>query len=321
MKTFGRGARLASKKREEATASFHYLVRETRSEGETPEPKPFTEAEFERFCDSLVAQVDVDLTDPETCKRIKGALNAPVEKCEMVDTRTVFGVFRALYTGHAYENTDVGEIPDSSVSLRPFFFLAYLSESGRIYVGSQYLGTFGGYGKLERTLRFFLPDKDRIASVSFRHDATSYRGATPRELRVNFSRKPTEITGTQKFGQRGAMALKRTSSKDEEFNTTVSTKLLSILGQSDAVLKKAIADMLEGNDLIALRDEDIEDCTVIATVNGRSKTINVIEAGYFATRFPLEVATYIKGHPDRAAAKTAMLKLLKDQIISRSERV
>lgn len=313
---------LAEKKREEATVSFHYLVREKRVDGEAPEIVPFTDGEFDAFCERLIAQPDVDLKDDETVKRIKTSLNAPVEKCEKVDDRTLFGRFRALYTGHAYENTDVGEIPDSSVSLRPFFFLAYLSESGRIYVGSQYLGAFGGYGKLERTLRTFLPStKDRVASISFRHDATSYRGAKPKELRVNFLRKPKEITGSPKFGQYGAMAFKRSSSKDEEFNATVSTKLLSKLGQPNAVLKKAIADMLVGNDLLALRDEDIEDCTVIATVNGKNRTINVIEAGHFATRFPLCIAEYIKGHPDREKTKAAMLKLLEEQIVARSERV
>lgn len=312
---------MAQKKREEASVSFHYLVRERRSDGKDPEIVPFTEDGFKTFCAHLIAQPDVDLTDDETCQRIKIAVNAPVEKCEMVDDRTLFGRFRALYTGHAYENTDVGEIPDSSVSLRPFFFLAYLSESGRIYIGSQYLGTFGGYGKLERTLRLFLPSRDRIASISFRHDATSYSGAKPKEVRVNFSRKPTDITGSQKFGQRGAMAFKRTSSKDEEFNTTVSTKLLAKLGQPNAVLKKAIADMLAGNELLALRDDDIEDCTIIASVNGQNRTINVIEAGHFATRFSLDIAEYIKGHPDRAKTKAAMMKLLKEQIISRSERV
>lgn len=82
-----------------------------------------------------------------------------------------------------------------------------------------------------------------------------------------------------------------------------------------------MADMLAGNEMLAIRDDDIEDCTVVATVNGKNRTINVIEAGHFATRFPLEIAEYIKGHPDRERSKAAMMKLLKEQIISRSERV
>jgi hypothetical protein len=312
---------LAERKREEATCSFHFLVREGRDEREKPEIVPFTEDEFATFCDRLIAQPDIDITDEETCERIKSSANAPVEKCEMVDDRTLFGRFRARYTGHAYENTDVGEIPDSSVSLRPFFFLAYLSESGRIYIGSQYLGQFGGYGKLEKTLRLFLPGKGRVISSTFRHNATSYKGAKPKEVRVNFSRQPKEITGTTKFGQRGAMTFKRTSSKDEQFTTTVSTNILAKLGQSNAALRKAVADMLAGNEMLSLRDEDIEDCTVLALVDGKKTTINVIEAGHFATRFPLDIAEYIKGHPDRAKAQAAMMKLLKNQIISRNERV
>jgi hypothetical protein len=312
---------LAEQKREEATCSFHYLIREKRENGKKPEIVSFTKDDFAMFCASLIEQPDIDINDDETCRRIKLSVNAPVEKCEMIDDRTLFGRFRGRYTGHAYENTDVGEIPDSSVSLRPFYFLAYLSESGRIYVGSQYLGQFGGYGKLERTLRLFLPGKERIISHTFRHNSTSYIGAKPKEVRVNFSRQPKEITGVAKFGQRGAMTLKPNSNKDEQFTTTVLTNLLAKLGQPNAALKKAVADMLAGNDMLSMRDEDIEDCIVVATVDGKKTTINVIEAGHFATRFPLNISTYIKGHPDKEKAQAAMLNLLKNQIIARSESV
>lgn len=312
---------MAERKREEATCSFHYFVREVRDEGEKPVIVPFTEQEFDWFCANLIAQPDIDLTDEQTCTLIKTSINAPVEQCELIDDRTVFGRFRALYTGHSYENTDVGEIPDSSVSLRPFFFIAYLSESGRIYVGSQYLGTFGGWGKLERTLRLFIPGKGRVIANTFRLNALSLKGAKAKELRVNFSRQPTEITGTTQFGQRGAMTFKRSSSKDEEFTTTVATNILAKLGQPNAALRKAVAEMLTGNEMLSLRDEDIEDCTVVATVNGKDTTINVIEAGNFATRFPLDVTVYIKGHPDREKTKMAMIKLLENQIISRAEIV
>lgn len=216
---------MARRKREEATCSFHYLVREQRDEGKKAEVVAFTDDHFKVFCDNLLAQKDIDLEDEETCARLKIAVNAPVEKCEMIDDRTLFGRFRSLYSGHAYDNTDVGEIPHSSVSLRPFFFLAYLSESGRIYVGSRYLGQFGGYGGLMRTLRLYLPEP--VVSHSFRHDGAMYKDAKPKEVRVNFSRKSTEITGSTTFGQRGAMTFKRNSVKDEEFKATVSAKILA----------------------------------------------------------------------------------------------
>lgn len=130
---------MAKRKREEATVSFHYLIREKRAEGVAPEIVPFTDEQFKAFCAKLIAQPDIDLNDDATCKYLKTTINAPVEKCEQVDDRTVFGRFRSLYSGHAYDNTDVGEIPDSSVSLRPFFFLVYLSESGRITSGANTL--------------------------------------------------------------------------------------------------------------------------------------------------------------------------------------
>ena len=93
------------------------------------------------------------------------------------------------------------------------------------------------------------------------------------------------------------------------------------IGQPDAVLKKAIADMLLENELLYIRDDDIQDCRVVAMVNGKSRTINVIEAGHFATRFQLEIEDYIKGHPDREKSKAAMLNLLENQIIEKSENV
>ena len=310
---------MAKRKKEEATCSFHYLVREKKSDNNDSETIPFSDQQFKDFCKNLISQPIIDLKNKDTCKALKSTINAPVEKCEMVDERTLFGRFRSLYSGHSYENTDVGEIPDTSVSLRPFFFILYFSESGKIYIGSQYLGQFGGYNGLLRTLVRYLPDG--VVSHAFRHDGFSYKDAKPKEVRVNFSRKPKEITDTTKFGQRGAMTFKRGSAGDTQFDVTVSTKILAKLGQSEALLKKAVADMLDGNEMLALRDEDIEDCTVIATVNGKDRVINIIEAGHFATRFPLGVVEYIKGHPDAAKTRAAMVNLLKQQIISRTESV
>jgi hypothetical protein len=314
---------MAKQKREEATCSFHYLVRAKRDDMNNLETMPFSEEHFRSFGEALIAQPEIDLKDKYTRDRIKAAVSWPVENCEWVNARTLFGRFRALYSGHSYDNTDVGEIPDSSVSLRPFFFLAYLSESGRIYVGCQYLGHFGGWTGLYRTLKDFLPEKqnETIAPHSFRSEANSFQNAKPKEIRVHFSRKPKEITESAKFGQRGAMAFKRSSNKDEDFKTAVSTKILAKLGQSSAVLRQAVAEMLSGSDLLALRDDDIEDCTIVATVNGKDRTINVLDAGNFATRFPLDVEEYIKGHPDRDKSKVAMLKLLEVQIIARHELV
>lgn len=313
------GAELAKNNREEATCSFHYIVREERIKNKDPKILAFSEQQFSDFCTALIAQPDIDLNDDGVRQRIKSATSAPIEKCGMVNDRTLFGSFRSLYSGHSYDNTDVGEIPESSVSLRPFFFLVYLSESGKIYIGCQYLGQFGGYSGLYKSICQLLPHT--IVSHAFRNEAISYRDAKPTEVRVTFSRKPKDITGRPVFGQRGAMTFKRLSSKDEEFNTTVSDKILSKIGQPNAILRTAIADLLSGNEILELRDEDIEDCTVVATFNGKSRIINIIEAGHFATRFPLGIQDYVKGHPDPSKSKAAMMKLLEKQIISRTEHV
>jgi hypothetical protein len=315
------GKKLVARKKEEATCSFHFLTREVRGDDNQWTRVPISRDEFAAFCQVLIAQPEIDIRDPETCRVLRNSLDTPVEHCEIINDRTIFGRFRSKYTGHAYENTDVGEISDSSVSLRPFFFIAYLSESGIVYVGSQYLGTFGGYGKLERTLRSFLPGDGVVVSHSFRNNATSFAGAQPKEIRVNFARQSKELTGATKFGERGAMTFKRASSKDEHFKNTVVDKILSKVGQPRAALKSAVAGMLSDNEMLHLRDEDIENCTVVAVMNGKDTTINIIEASHYATKFPLGIKDYVKGHPDREKTQAAMLRLLQTQIISRSEIV
>ena len=310
---------MANRKQEEATCTFHYLVHLKHVEGKEPEVVPFTSQQFKSFCDNLLNQSEIDLDDDETRDKIKRDDSFPVEQCELLNDRTLFGRYRARYTGHSYENTDVGEIPEDSVSLRPFFFIAYISEGGRIYIGSQYLGQFGGYVGLVRTLRAFLPQP--TVSYVFRHDATSYRDVTPKAVKVNYSRMPKDIADRNKIGQSGAMTFKPNSKDDVTFQVTVMTKILARIGESDANLRTAVADMLNGNEMLDIREDDIEGCSVIAMVDGKKRTINVIEAGNFATRFPLEVDYYIKGHPDRQKSKAAMLSLLEKQIISRSERV
>ena len=88
------GEDLAKRKREEATCSFHYIVREKRAGGKESEIVPFTKDEFKSFCDNLLAKPRLDLTDDEICKRLKSTINAPIELCEMIDDRTIFGRFR-----------------------------------------------------------------------------------------------------------------------------------------------------------------------------------------------------------------------------------
>jgi hypothetical protein len=61
------GEILAQKKRAEASVSIHHFVREQRDDGKDLEIIPFSLDEFKVFCNRLIADPDVDLTDDEMC--------------------------------------------------------------------------------------------------------------------------------------------------------------------------------------------------------------------------------------------------------------
>jgi hypothetical protein len=109
--------------------------------------------------------------------------------------------------------------------------------------------------------------------------------------------------------------------KDEEFSPIISDRLLSRFGQGEASLRKAVADLMNESELLDVNDDDIEDCTVIANLNGKRHTIHMFENGSFATKFPIAVPMNSDGHPLAEPTKSSMLKLLKDEIISRGGHV
>lgn len=127
------------RKREAVSVSFHYLTKETKDTKGAIDCQPFSEQEFAALCDCILKLQPLDLTDEKIKDQMRLKNMVPLELPEPINDRSLFGVYRASYWGHAYENTERGMIPADSLSLRPFFYLLYLSESGRIYIGSQYL--------------------------------------------------------------------------------------------------------------------------------------------------------------------------------------
>src|SRR5688572_7219133 len=75
---------------------------------------------------------------------------------------------RAPTGGHSYRNSSKGEISADSINQRRFHFLLYLAESGRVYIGTQYLGNFGAYEPLRRTIIELFSGSQAIHSHTFR---------------------------------------------------------------------------------------------------------------------------------------------------------
>ena len=314
-------SKLAGRKSSETvSASFHFLIRRAKDKKGNEYDVPFSEEEFGGLCGSIKSRPKTDLKNKKVVDRLKLGLDVPLEKMEVINGRTVFGVFRAPYTGHAYDNSARGTIPADSVSLRQFHYLLYFADSGRIYVGCQYLGQFGGYQVLAKALRGLLPDHSSIQSRTFRLDATHYQNAKAKEVKVEFARKPKSIVAKNLFGTGGVITFKK-GDKNDNFELEVQNRLFPYIGKTPSAVKKALAKLLSDNDLLDVSDDDIEDCTVLANVDGKMKTIYMIDGGNFATKFPLEVPLKDDGHPGYDQTKDAMLNLLKEAVISRKEDV
>ncbi|MDF1598241.1 hypothetical protein PZ895_00425 [Mesorhizobium sp. YIM 152430] len=309
---------MARKRKEEVSGSFHYLVR-TDGNDNAPRVVPFTEDEFGDLYRAIDGRPPLDLKDKDAVERLRQRGEAPLEKVTLANTRTIRGTFRSAYWGHSYENTEKGTIPANSTSLRPFHFMLYLSDSGKIYMGCQYLGQFGGYQALRETILNLLPNRKRIRSHSFRLGAGYYRDAKPKEVRVNVASRPTSITG-RGAGVGKMMIALSAEKRDDTLSDNVKNRLFPLFGGKQQDMRKAVADLFKQTDIVDFNDEDIQDCKIMAEMNGKTRVIHVFEAGHQASKFPLNVQVDRQhGHPSQSETCSALAVVLKDHVLSVTE--
>jgi hypothetical protein len=305
---------MAPRKNEEVSASFHYLVR-LRKSGDQEVVTPFTMTEFVALFNKMQSQKPFDLSSQASIERLRSYKEAPLENLGMLNQRTITGTFKASYYGHGYDNSEKGRISADSVNLRPFHFVLYLAESGRIYIGSQYLGLFGGYRILRDTIKGMLPDSAGVRSLSYRLGASYYKNAVPKEIRVNVANKATSIAGRSQLGGKMMIALTRTS-KEDPLVDRVKRGIIPFFGQGQEAVRHAVASLMNQSDVIEIDDDDVIDCTVLADMNGKSTTIYMFDNGIRATRFKLDVAVDDDGHPANADTCNEILNALNDHVIS-----
>lgn len=307
-------------KNETVSISFHFLYRKGKDKNDRATVVPFTLDEFESLFSGLQRQQKAELSDPETVDRLRYRAEVLIEKLLRINDRTISGTFRAAYWGHAYDNTVAGHIPADSLSMRPFHFLLYLSKNGKIYIATQYLGQFGGYMALKTMVTDLLPKPESIAANSFRIGPSYFKDLEPKEVRVSFSNKPKEISSKNSFTDSGMITFKKRS-KDDGFENQVTTRFLPFIGKGKPSIRKGIARILNESDLIDVEDSEIEDCSIVASINGRKKTIYLLESGNFATKYPIEVPLDSDGHPEYESTRKEILKILQEEIISKKENV
>ena len=304
--------------REEPSVSFHYLTRFSKEGGGKRNYHKFSQDQFNAFCAKIAALPALDLDDGLTRERVRSRQIAPLGATDRIDSRTLFGSFEGSYSGHAYRNTHAGKIPAVSISLRSFYYLAYLSNSGRIYIGAQYLGHFGGYEALQRTFKDLLGDPEQIESRAVRVGGSFYAKAEPKEVKVTFARSPEKIIGAPSITDRGIFAFKK-QAKDDNFETIIRDKLLLNAGKTASEVRKAVASLTSGSDVITIDEDSVRDCTILADFKGRRRTIYMLESGVTASKIPLSVDLTPDGHPVFEQCKAEMRDLLSSQVIAKLE--
>lgn len=307
-------------KNETVSVSFHYLIREKKLDDGKREQIRFSKKEFSQIYERLVEVKNLDTEEEATSNKIRNRSLAPIKSVEKFDDRYIAGIYEGSYWGHSFDNNKKGKIPADSISFRPFFFLLYFSESGRIYVASQYLGSYGAYGAICSTIMSGLDKRSEVRSVSFSLDKVGLENATPKELVVNFSTRKRSLTGRNNFGTKGMVVFRR-DPEDKVFGREVSSKLLSKVHQNPKVVRQAIKALANSNDLMEFDDEDIQDCQVLVTIDGRDRTIHFFDSGLHASKIPIEIAVDVEGHPPYEPLKSEVISLLRDEIIARKEDV
>ncbi|WP_408591886.1 hypothetical protein [Novosphingobium sp.] len=305
---------MARQKREAVYATFHYLVRHTPDGNGGNVTSGFTQAEFDSLVNKLSNISKVDLDDEATLDRVRFRNLVPIENVKPVDGKTAFGLYRAAYWGHSYQNTAVGTIPADSVSLRPFYFALYLSKSGRLYIGVQYLAQFGSYDGLKKTILSLIDNSKNVVAHSFRRDSVGIGEIVATEVKVNISRRAAGLDEKGAFGQKAVVTFSSIR-RDVAMQRQVNDKLIPFLGTEKEKTQKAVAQLLRDSSLTDVADDEIEGCTVIAEMNGKGKSIQFIGTGAYPSQYPLEVGFNADGHPTLASTRDSMLKVLEENIL------
>jgi hypothetical protein len=308
-------------RKDKVTVTFHYLTRSVEEDNGEPKTVPITIEEFKAAMGVIAATPPIDTSTQAGVDKLRFGSTVPVSDLTEVEPNLFFGSYKGIYTGHSYENTARGLIPYDSASLRKFYFIAYWSQpKGRVYIATQYLGQFGDYTGLKNTVIRAFSNRKGLDAHSFRNAAVAFQKVIAKEITVEYLRKSSESGKSNAFSQGGIIVIRKAGNA-EEFAEATRKRLFSIIDSPKDKIKKAVAKILREDQLIDVNDEDILNCTVLAEVDGSDRRYHFITESSFATPFPIGVGMSVDGHPEPTQLQTAMRKMLKDEILKKSENV
>lgn len=297
---------MAHRNRDERVfVSFHFIAK--------PDGSAFTVGEFDTLCDRIKAYPAVDIKAPKNVALMRTGNLVPLTNFERMDKLKAFGAFHATYSGHSYENNEKGTITSRSINIRKFYYLLYLSKTGRIYIGAQYLGTFGGYGDIFYAIKKLLPLT--VISSSIRSVSYLMKDLSPKEVRLTIRRPAAAMGKKASLVEKGVVSLQR-SEKGSPFEDAVKKRILPILKMPLDKRRDALIKELEASGIFEFKDDELANCHVIVDVNGRQETIYLFDNGVHATKFAVDCDLTGDGHPEPDKLKAVMVKLLDQQVIN-----
>ena len=310
-------ADLKQNKSEEVTISFHYVTRVNKKEGDHI---AITDEEFKAVCKGFEELKGIDFKNKNIEFQLKTKSIVPVLLSDKINEKTFCGKYQATYWGHEIQNSEKGKIPADSMNLKPFYFMLYLSDSGRLYISSQYLGNFGSYTSLKNTVLSFILNKNGLTVKSFNEDTNFLSGATAKEIEIGYTRKSKNAFADNEIGNNGAFVF-HPGATDDGFSETIINKIAKLAtGNLTKTQKlKKITEFVKEKTLFEVDDFEIENCKVIVQHGRKSKILQILKPKEFATRFSIDVTIGLDGHPAYSELKTKVPTLLNELILARKE--
>lgn len=272
---------------------------------------PFSENDFLNLKSLITSLPPLDRADKATFERLRSGAIIELFNPYVNNEGILFGRYRTPYSGHSYENTSVGKIPAHSISLRSFHYMLYLSKTGKIYVGSQYLGQFGGYGYLLPQIKRLVNASNISSKTVF--DLSLFSGKfTIKEIRATIHRKSEDIfTTTNPLKDRRVTVIQRSPNNANRFDEVAKSSFLSNIKKTFDLRKKSIESALADLSILDLDSELLEDCILVVDMGkGKQRTIPLFDKDPMALRFPVECELDSEGHPDVTQIRAAMLTVL-----------
>lgn len=309
-------------KKEAVTVSFHYLVRVVADANDEPQNAAITLSDYRTAMIALQGLPIPTFGSQQDVDKLRFSTTVPIYNLAEIETNLFFGMYKGVYSGHSYENTAKGKIPFNSASLRQFYFIVYRSPtSGRVYIGTQYLGQFGAYTELKNTIVRAFDNKKGIEAHSIRSNGHAFQKAQAKEIVVEYMRKGDNVGKPNTFSRGPKTFVIKSSGSGDDFAIATRKRLFSLFSGPKDKIRSEVSKILAEADLISVADDEILNCTVIASVDGENKRYNFINDSKFATQFGISVGRTPDGHPVEDQTRAAMRDLLKNSVLVKAENV